>query len=389
MRKNLAIRKGDRHVRWLYIPRSIGSREIRVNGARASNQAGIRVHHFLDDYFGSSFTGSCYQSKIIIFFVNIAPDRAKSSRRVYVCRARTCAARAPLVYRLSFFTRPDYLLRPWLSSMIIAPIDHQHPTFRASSFAILISRPPNADTGHTFNCQLSIINHLNTTLQIFLPHYFPHPHPFSRHSSFIPLPLLYFSSTFLPSDMCLVIFNFPAIYRSFHMYRIFNFLWQIYENIVCPSSSIPKNHQLLVMYKNGKNDSNYCNTLSERRKSWNINFVFPIINKDSSYSRFYSSFRSVTLTNVTRCFLSDLNIARTTSGRHWFQFRMYAPLLGNNSRRIARPLGSIVTARAHTHTHTWQHGDTLQLWQVCTKSDESKGLKEEIGLAGWAFPRGQ
>lgn len=151
-------------------------------------------------------------------------------------RACTCAARAPLVYRLSFFTRPDYLLRPWLSSMIIASIDHQHPTFRASSFAILISRPPNADTGHTFNCQLSIINHLNTTLQIFLPHYFPHPHPFSRHSSFIPLPLLYFFSTFVLSDMCFVIFNLPVIYPSFQMYRIFNSMINIRKYSVCPSN---------------------------------------------------------------------------------------------------------------------------------------------------------
>lgn len=61
-------------VTTIHIARSIGSYKIRVNGARASNQVGIRVHHFLDDYFGSSFGGSCYQSKIIIFFVNIASE---------------------------------------------------------------------------------------------------------------------------------------------------------------------------------------------------------------------------------------------------------------------------------------------------------------------------
>lgn len=139
--------------------------------------------------------------------------------RPTVPKARACVrvcirvrARAPFVYRLSFFTRPDYLLRPWLSSMIIAPIDHRHPTpsplFRVSSFAILISRPPTADTGHTFNCQLSIINHLNRTYhppQIFLPRYFPRPY-FSRHSSFIPLSFLFS----FPSPQC-------VIYRSFQM----------------------------------------------------------------------------------------------------------------------------------------------------------------------------
>lgn len=159
-------------MRWLYIARSIGSREIRVNGARASNQAGIRVHHFLDDYFGSSFTGSCYQSKIIIFFVNIAARPCQKLARVYVHRMRAYTVRLSIIifHTAGLFITPAAFLDdhcPDRSSDTQPPSSSSSPPpppslclyFRYFNF----TASDRADTEHTFNCQLSIINHLNTT----------------------------------------------------------------------------------------------------------------------------------------------------------------------------------------------------------------------------------